>query len=150
MAQTPLGSSPTSSDNAISQLQGNFQKHINEKNIHMKKCDELVTKMNHSHDKRLTAASKITDESKREMYCNLVNLNRQLLDTVMHLSSTDDSGKLWFTTLIDASKNVVFCNQTSKNGDKTPELTQVSNFIHEMQLQWMQEYLSLGSKSVTK
>ena len=88
---------------------------------------------------RQEAAKQITDPNQRETFVKLLKINEWLIKMAMNISDVDDVAKVWFTELSDTSNNIAFLPKVDQEC-KTPELNELTSFVHEMQVQWMEEY----------
>lgn len=83
----------------------------------------------------------IKNDEKRNMFRKLLNINASLIQGNKYISAADDAGKVWFTQISNMSGDVVFMPKQDKD-KKTPELTEMGNFMLEMQNDWMNEYFA--------
>ena len=138
MAQSPT-KQQSKDVSEVQQLKQEFESIMKSTKAEEKENEALMKQIDADMVKRWQAAHLIKDKDKRLLYLKLCKLNKWIFNGNKHMRFCDDSGKLWFTQIVDYSGNVSFMPKQNKES-KTPETKELSNFVDAMHVQWLEEY----------
>lgn len=138
MAQAPVTNTHKSSAE-IESLKNQFKAAVEANKAESEQLNSITNDLHSEWMKMWQCGDLITNDAKRNMYKNLLNIYASLLQGNEHLSAADDAGKVWFTEITNMFGDVVFMPKQDNN-KKTPEFKEISKYILEMQKDWMDKY----------